>query len=167
MNHLKLMTAILNESATKSNSKLLRYKSSITKKTAGDGANGKVGVAQIAVPLKYLSNFSRSLEMPLINCKNHLELNWTKNCEMSTVSGDAAFAIIDVKLYVLMVTLSTKDNGKLTKQLIQEFKRSVYWNQYKTIIKSEETCNNNLMIHTSFMNSKLFVLALNDADNES
>ena len=120
------MTAILNESATKSNSKLLRHKSSITKKTAGDGANGKVGVAQIAVPLKYLSNFSRSLEMPLINCKNHLELNWTKNCEMSTVSGDAALAIIDVK-----------------------------------------TCNNNLMIHTSFMNSKLFVLALNDAANES
>ena len=34
------------------------------------------------MPLKYLSNFFRSLEMPLINCKIHLELNWNNNCVM-------------------------------------------------------------------------------------
>ena len=34
--------------------------------------------SKIVVPLKHLSNFLRSLEMPLINCKIHLELNWTK-----------------------------------------------------------------------------------------
>ena len=43
--------------------------------------------AQIAVPLKYLSNFFRSLEMRLINCKLHRELNWTKNSVMSNVSA--------------------------------------------------------------------------------
>ena len=62
------------------NSSSLKYKSSISERPAAHGVlkNGK-----IAVPLKYLSNFWRSLEMPLINCKIHLELKWTKNCVMS------------------------------------------------------------------------------------
>ena len=46
--------------------------------TAAD--NGVFKDVKIVVPLKYLSNFCRSLEMPLINCKVHLELNWTKDC---------------------------------------------------------------------------------------
>ena len=50
------------------------------------------GNAKIAVPLKYLSNFWRSLEMPLINCKIHLELNWSKDCVMSTIA-DTTFKI--------------------------------------------------------------------------
>ena len=59
---------------------------------------------KIAVPLKYLSNFFRSLEMPLINCKIHLKLNWTKNCVMSTVgeNDDKTFQITSTKLYVPM-----------------------------------------------------------------
>ena len=59
-----------------------KYKSSFFKPlTAAD--NGVFKDVKIAVPLKYLSNFWRSLEMPLINCKIHLELNWSKDCNVN------------------------------------------------------------------------------------
>ena len=54
--------------------------------------------------------------MPLINCKVHLELNWCKDCVMSTIN-DTAFKIANTKLYVPIVTLSSKDNVKLVKLL--------------------------------------------------
>ena len=81
-----------------------------------------------------LSNFGRSLEMQLINCKIHLELNWSKDCVMSTI-GDTRFKITNTKLYVPSVTLSSKDNVKLVKLLEEGFKRPVYWNQYETKIE--------------------------------
>ena len=89
----------------------------------------EVNNVKIAVPLKYLSNFFRSLQMPLINCKIHLELNWTKNCVLSSADGDGgdvSFEITGTKLYVPIVTLSTKTNVNLTKELNERFKRSVY-----------------------------------------
>ena len=49
--------------------------------------NGIFKNVKIAVPLKYLSNFWRSLEMALINCKINLELNWSKDCVMSTIAN--------------------------------------------------------------------------------
>ena len=64
--------------------------------------------AKIVVPLKYLSNFFRSLETPVINCKIYLELNWTKNCVMSSVAGITAFQITSTKLYVPIVTYQLK-----------------------------------------------------------
>ena len=70
--------------------------------------------------------------MLLINCKIHLELNWTKNCVMSNIAGAATFQITSTKLYVPIVTLSTKDNVNLIKQLNKGFKRPVYWNEYKS-----------------------------------
>ena len=83
-------------------------------------AGRKVENVKIVVPLKYLSNFFRSLEMPLINCKIHLELEWSKNCVLSNIAAPAApaalapnnskFIITDTKLYVLVVTLSKEDN---------------------------------------------------------
>ena len=79
--------------------------------------------------------------MPLINCQIHLELYWTKDCAVygadTYAGGDNAnnrettFKITNTKLYVPMVTLSTKDNVNLTKQLNEGFKRLVYWNEYK------------------------------------
>ena len=84
---------------------------------------------KIAVPLKYFSNFWRSLEMSLINCKTHLELNWIKDCVMSTIA-DATFKIRNTKLYFQIVTLSSKNNVKLVKLLQKGFKRPVYWNVY-------------------------------------
>ena len=72
---------------------------------------------KIAVPLKYLSNFWRSLEMPLINCNVELSLEWYKNCILSSVANDSTFEITDTKLYVPVFTLKTKDNAKLSKLL--------------------------------------------------
>ena len=64
--------------------------------------------------------------MSLMNCKIHLELNWTKNCVMPSIAGATTFQITSTKLYVPTVTLSTKDNVNLTKQLNQGFKGPVY-----------------------------------------
>ena len=60
---------------------------------------------KIVVPLKYLSNSFRSLEMHLINCKVKLNLTWKKECVLSTSDRDAVFIINDTKLYVPVVTL--------------------------------------------------------------
>ena len=65
---------------------------------------------KVVVPLKCLSNFFRSLEMPLINCKIKLNLTWKKKCVLSTADDDAVFIINDTKLYVPVVTLSKEDN---------------------------------------------------------
>ena len=73
--------------------------------------------------------------MPLINCKIHLELNWTKNCVMSDNDDETKFKITNTKLYVPIVTLSTKDNVNLTEQLNEGFKRPVYWDEYKAKIQ--------------------------------
>ena len=100
--------------------------------------------AQIAVPLKYVSSFFRSLEMSLINTKLHLELNWKKGCVMSNVSTVTTFKTISTKLSVPVVTLPTKENVKLTKQLSKGFKRSVFWNDFKTKIQTHALDDNNL-----------------------
>ena len=68
--------------------------------------------------------------MTLINCKIHLELNWTKDCIMSTIA-DTTFKITNTKLHVTIVTLSSKDNVKLVKLLQEGFKRPVHWNEYQ------------------------------------
>ena len=90
---------------------------------------------KIVVPLKYLSNFWRSLEMPLINCKVELSLKWYENCILSSAGTAATFTITDTKLYVPVVTLKIEDNAKLSKLLSEGFKRSVYWNKYQDILK--------------------------------
>ena len=83
---------------TTDDSRSPKHKSSlIGESTAVDG-NKVFKDVKIAVPLKYLSNFWRSLEMPLINCKIHLELNWSKDCIMSTIA-DTTFKITNTKLY--------------------------------------------------------------------
>ena len=68
--------------------------------------------------------------MSLINCRIHLEKNWTKNYAMSTIA-DTTFKIKNTKLFVPLVTLSSKDNVKLVKLLEEGFKRFVYWNEYQ------------------------------------
>ena len=85
----------------------------------------KKGV-KIAVPLKYLSNFWRSLEMPLINCKVELSLTWYENYILSSAGTATTFVITDTKLYVPIVCLKTEDNVKLSKLLNEGFKRSIY-----------------------------------------
>ena len=85
--------------ASTANSTSFKYKSSlIGESTAVDG-NRVLKDVKIAVPLKYLSNFWKSLEISLINCKTHLELNLTKDCVMSTIT-DTTFKITNRKLNV-------------------------------------------------------------------
>ena len=61
----------------------VKYKSRLLGASTVEGANRKLKYVKIVVPLKYLSNFFRSLEMTFINYKIHLELNWTNTCVMS------------------------------------------------------------------------------------
>ena len=68
--------------------------------------------------------------MPLINCKIHLQLNWIEDYILSSDGDSAKSKITDTKFHVPIVTVSTKDNVNLTKQLRDRFKRSIYWNQY-------------------------------------
>ena len=108
------------------NSSSFKYKSSFITDRNG---------VKIAVPLKYLSNFWRLLEMLLINCKVELSLSWNPNCVLSTLVENLAFTITDAKLYVPIVILSSENNAKLLKLLSEGFKRPVYWNKCKIIPK--------------------------------
>ena len=113
--------------------------------------------------------------MPLINCKIHLELNGNNNCVVygadTYVGGDNAsdretkFKITSTKLYVPIVTLSTKDNVNLTKQLNAGFKRPVYWNEYKSKIETKNLDNiTRFALDASFQElTRLFVLAFNNS----
>ena len=110
------------------------------------------------VPLKHLSNFWRSLKMPLINWEIELNLFWFKNCVIlsnatrdaiaaTEVSGandsnvnpavnvsatSATFKITNTNLYVPIVTLSTEDDNKFLEQLKSGFKRTIKWNKYRS-----------------------------------
>ena len=98
---------------TANNSDSLKYKIKLlgnVTEVAGDAAGIRKLNVKVVVPLKYLSNFFRSLEMPLINCKIKLNLTWKKECVLSTGVGEAVFIINDTKLYVPVVTLSEEDN---------------------------------------------------------
>ena len=109
---------------THDNDPSFEYKANLTGNTETNGA--KKGV-KVAVTLKYLSNFWRSLEMPLINCKVELSLRWIGNCVLTSAAVDAivnntgadsaTFKTTDAKLYVPIVTLSAEDNAKLSKLL--------------------------------------------------
>ena len=120
---------------TANNSNSFKYKIKLLGnilQLAADADAARVGRlnVKIVVPLKYLSNFFRLLEMPLINCKIKLNLTWKKEFVLSTDAGDAVF--IGTKIYVPVVTLSKEDNKDFIEQQNKGFQRSIYWNDYKT-----------------------------------
>ena len=82
------------------------------------------------ISIKYLSNFWRTPEMPLIHCEIHLMLTWSSTCVITNSTGAGSFAINDAKLHVPVVILSTQDNSKLFEQLHSGFKRVINWNKY-------------------------------------
>ena len=103
------------------------FKVKITGQTGNDGTDGTKDV-EIMVPLKYLSNFWRTLEMSLINCEVNLILTWPSTCVLvaTGIQNQAAtFAITDTKFYVPVVTLSTQENTKFFQQLKSGFKRVI------------------------------------------
>ena len=146
------------------NSSTFKYKNKITGNTynVDTGAQGydvnKNGtqVVELAIPLKYLGNFWRALNIPLISCEVSLELKWDKNCvitslEQRDIGGgnrdnaptSATLAINDCKLYVPAVTLSKDDEMKLLTNLKSGFKREIIWNKYGSQMTTE-AINNNL-----------------------
>ena len=138
------------------NSSSFKYKSSLI--TNGDDV-------KIAAPLKYLSNFWRSFEILLINCKVELSLSWDPNYVLFNLVGASTFTVTDARLYVPVVTLSIEDNAKLSKLLSEGFKRPVYWNKYKVI--PNKTYNKNDYIRELLDVScqgvkRLFVLTYRD-----
>ena len=85
---------------------------------------------EIMVPLKHLSSFWRTLEMPLINCEVNLILTWSSTYVVTDSTGAGTLEITDTKLYIPAVTLSTQDISKLLQQLKSVFERVINWNQY-------------------------------------
>ena len=103
------------------------FKVKMTGQTGDDGIKN----VEIIVSLKYVSNFWRTLALPLINSKVNLILTWNASCAIISTNDanqNATFAITDTKLYVPVVTLSTQDNAKLSQQLKSGFKRVTNWN---------------------------------------
>ena len=132
------------------------YKSSLTTNRNG---------VKIAVPLKYLSNFWRLLEMLLINCKVELSLSWDPNCVLSNLVRASTFKITDTKRYVPIVTLSIEGNVKLSKLLSERFKRPVYWNKNKIVSNKIYNENNYIRELLDVSNQgfkRLFDLAYRD-----
>ena len=124
------------------------------------------------VPLKYLSNFRRTLEMTLINCEVNLILTWSSTCVLIATgvqNQNATFAITSTKLYVPVVTLSTQENTKFFQQLKSGFKRVINWNKY--LSKPEllaQYPNLNRLVEPSFQGvNRLFVLAFENDDDRT
>ena len=129
-------------------SKSFEYKASITGKLEGNTTKKE---AEIVVPLKFLRNFLRTLDMPVIDCEVNLILTWSKSCVLTSkatrvavpaeggnpvVIGidnptNATFKITDTKLYVPVITLSTGNDKKLLEQLRTRFKRTIKWKKYQ------------------------------------
>ena len=98
--------------------------------------------------------------MPLINCEVNLILTWSKDCVITNSTSEGKFAITEAKLYVPVVTLSTKDNEKLLQQLESGFKKTISWNKYESSIKKfAQNRYLNYLINPSFQGvNSLFVL---------
>ena len=157
------------------NSKTLKYKNKIINNTNNAGTKD----IELAIPLKYLGNFRRALNIPLISCEVSLELKWDKNCvitskEQRDIGGGnrdnaptgATLAITNCRLYVPEVTLSKDDEIKLLTNL--GFKRQIIWNKYRSEMTSEAVNNNlNILVDPTFTNvNRLFVLSYaTDDDN--
>ena len=172
------------------NSNTFKYKNKITGNTynVAEGAEGhdanRVGKqdVELAIPLKYLGNFWRALNIPLISCEVFLELKWNKNCEITSLAqkqvnagppvvngttAGATHAINDCKLHVPVVTLSKDDEIKLLTNLKPGFTREIIWNKYRSQMTTEAINNNlNILIDPTFTNiNRLFVLAYQNADD--
>ena len=154
---------------TADNSSSFKYKVSLLGNPVVDNNIAKRSV-KFVIPLKYLSNFFRSLEMPLFNCKIKLNLTWKKECVLSTDAGNSVFIINDTKIYVPVVTLSKEDNKDFIEQQNKGFPRSIYWNEYKTKEINENADANvfkYINLDPSFQGvNRLFVTAYSRVDGQ-
>ena len=135
----------------------------------------KVGKIEtgVFIPLKHLSNFWRSLNIPLINCEAELILSWLKKCVLADMTTKNVaplgleFQRTDRKLFVPVITLSKENDTKLLEQLKLGFKRTIKWNKYRSQMTVQPQNNNlsiigcwNYLIDPTFTNvNRLFVLS--------
>ena len=134
--------------------------------------------------LKYLSNFWRSLDIPLINCEVELILIWFKNCVLISKATkeanyganpivhkidnpkNAIFEITNPKLFVPVVTLSKENDTKLLEQLKAGFKRTIKWSKYRSQMTVQPQNDNlNYLIDPTFTNVNRFFLLSFTRDN--
>ena len=155
-------------------SESFKYKTKIVGKTPQN--NDSLTNAEVVIPLKYLSNFWKNLNIPLINCEIELILTWTKICALADVMVRAAgnnnvppaivaptgikFQIKDTKLYLPVVTLSKENDIKLLEKLKSGCKKTIEWNKQRSQMTIQNNNNNlNYLIDPTFTNvNKLFVL---------
>ena len=173
------------------NSNTFKYKNKIIGNTydvdaGADGYDVNKNVTQtteLAIPLKYLGNFWRALNVSLISCEVSLELKWHKNCIITSLErraidendlpnrdGAPTGATLDInncKLYIPVVTLSQDDEIKLLTNLKSGFTREIIWNKYRSQMSTEAANSNlNILIDPTFTNvNRLFVLAYQNADD--
>ena len=164
------------------NSKSFNYKTEITG-SLDAGEDEKEDVT-IDMPLKYLGNFWRSLDIPLINCEITLILSWYKECVLvgrafrgppaaaaNRINSptSAKFEITDFKLYVPVVTLSVEHDNKLLEQLKSGLRRFIKWIKYMSQMTNKNKNNNlNYLIDPTFCNvNRLFVLSFENEDDRT
>ena len=161
------------------NSKSFDYKTEITGSL--DAGEDEKEDVKVAIPLKYLGNFWRRLDIPLINCEITLILSWYKECVLvgrafrgppaAAINSptSAKFEITDCKLYVPMVTLSAENDNKLLEQLKSGFRITIKWNKYMPQMSNQNKNNNlNYLIDPTFSNvNRLFVLSFENEDDRT
>ena len=161
------------------NSKSFDYETEITGSL--DACEDEKEDVEIAIPLKYLGNFWRNLDIPLINCGITLVLSWYKECVLvgrahrdppaaaiNSPTG-AKSEITDCKLYVSVVTLLAENDNKLLEQLKSGFRRSIKRNKYMSQMSNQNKNNNlNYLIDPTFSNvNRLFVLSFENEDDRT
>ena len=147
----------INNSKTRT-SKSFAYKTKLIGSIPGDN---NILDEEVVVPLKYLSNFGRSLDLPLINCEIEFDLSWSKkyiifeisiipripqhpdaNVSIQEVADvqrpSAKFQINNAKLDVTVVTLSVNDSIKFLENIKQVFKRTISWNKFRSEISKKK-----------------------------
>ena len=167
-------------------SKNFKYK---TKRIGTTSRNNSRLKAEIIVPLKYLSNFWRYLDLSLINWEINIDLRWTKNCVLSEVSRTfrevdpnvdpvvyqvatattgAIFQVTNAKLFVAVVTLSNNDSIKLLENIKQGFKRTISWNKYRSEVTAlPKSSNLHYLIDQAFINiNRTFLLLIKNGSND-
>ena len=163
---------------------LLEYSKNFKKRTGSLSNYYRDEPTEVVIPLKYLSNFWRSLNISLINCEVELILTWSKNCILAdmTVRGAEGdnpaivaptgleFKIKDTKFYVPVVTLSKKKKKKKDIKLLEKlksgFKRTIKWNKYRSQMTIQPQNNNlNYLIDPTFTNVNRFVLFFSRNNN--
>ena len=105
-----------------------------------DGADEIIKNVEITVPLRYIISVWKGLEITSVDCETELELDLTRDCEMSNNAGDAKPDVIHARLNVPIIFLSIQDNIKLLQQLSIGQKTICNCYEYKTKV-SEQTQN--------------------------